>query len=170
MDHTIHTVMRLFKSVSCLIHSIILILCFDHICIKCLMSIIIVHYFNRPIIHIIPFMPPHPPYWPIYLLRLPLMKHSSKISANQIPVATLTVKVIFNSLKISQIIPIVVTHDTKYVAQKSTTIPRKEPSALKKFFHNSMLITFFQEFSFYSNPTNPQLIFKFYFILSSSSL
>jgi hypothetical protein len=77
------------------------------------------------------------------------MKHSSKISANQIPVATLTVNVMFNSLKISQIIPIVVIHDTKYVAQKSTTIPRKEPSALKKFFHASIPITFFQEFSFY---------------------
>lgn len=53
------------------------------------------------------------------------MKHLSKISANQIPVATLTVNVMFNSLKISQIIPIVVIHDTKHVAQKSTTIPRK---------------------------------------------
>jgi len=77
------------------------------------------------------------------------MKHSSKISANQIPVATLMVNVIFSSLKISQIIPIVVIHEIKYVATRIRTIPRKEPSALKNFFHAFMLITFFQKFSFY---------------------
>ena len=59
------------------------------------------------------------------------------------PVATLTVKEIFSSLKISQMIPIVIIHEVKYVATRIRTIPRKEPSALKNLFHAFMLITFF---------------------------
>ncbi len=78
------------------------------------------------------------------------------------PVATLTVKVIFSSLKISQIIPIVIIHEVKYVAARIRTIPRKEPSALKKFFHASIPITFFQKFSFYSSFLNTNVISSSY--------
>lgn len=48
------------------------------------------------------------------------------------------VNVIFSSLKISQIIPIVVIHEVKYVATRIRTIPRKEPSVLKNLFHASI--------------------------------
>ena len=64
------------------------------------------------------------------------------------PVATLTVNVIFSSLKISQMMLIVVIHEVKYVAARIRMIPIKEPSVLKKFFHASMLITFFENFHF----------------------
>ncbi len=68
LNHAISTVMRLLKSMPCLVHCFILIVCLDIICISCLNSIFIKQDFYRPIIHIAPFMPPHPPYYLFYFL------------------------------------------------------------------------------------------------------
>ena len=86
------------------------------------------------------------------------------------PVATLTVKVIFSSLKISQIIPIVIIHEVKYVAARIRTIPRKKTKCLKEIFPCVQFITsisndntlyfintFTLKFSFYVTPPTHRL-------------